>query len=38
MPRTLIAVIENGQQADGSVRVPEVLCPWMGGVSVISNQ
>jgi len=38
MPRTLIAVLENGQQADGSVRVPEVLRPWMGGVSVISNQ
>jgi len=38
MPRTLIAVLENGQQADGSVKVPEVLRPWMGGVSVISNQ
>jgi len=38
MPRTLIAVLENGQQADGSVRVPEVLRPWMGGVSVISQQ
>ncbi|PJH74814.1 MAG: serine--tRNA ligase, partial [Anaerolineae bacterium CG_4_9_14_0_8_um_filter_58_9] len=38
MPRTLIAVLENGQQADGSVKVPEVLRPWMGGVSVISRQ
>jgi len=38
MPRTLIAVLENGQQADGSVRVPEVLRPWMGGVSLIRNQ
>jgi len=38
MPRTLIAVLENGQQADGSVRVPEVLRLWMGGVSVIGNQ
>ena len=35
MPRTLIAVLENYQQADGSVRVPEVLRPWMGGVEVI---
>jgi seryl-tRNA synthetase len=35
MPRTLIAVLENNQQANGSVRVPEVLLPWMGGVEVI---
>ncbi len=35
MPRTLIAVLENGQQADGSVKVPEVLLPWMGGVNII---
>ena len=35
MPRTLIAVLENYQQADGSVVVPEVLRPWMGGVEVI---
>ena len=35
MPRTLIAVLENYQQADGSVKVPEVLRPWMGGVDVI---
>jgi seryl-tRNA synthetase len=35
MPRTLIAVLENYQQADGSVKVPEVLLPWMGGVEVI---
>lgn len=35
MPRTLIAVLENNQQADGSIRVPEVLRPWMGGVEVI---
>jgi seryl-tRNA synthetase len=35
MPRTLIAVLENYQQADGSVVVPEVLRPWMGGVDVI---
>jgi seryl-tRNA synthetase len=35
MPRTLIAVLENYQQADGSVVIPEVLRPWMGGVDVI---
>jgi seryl-tRNA synthetase len=35
MPRTLIAVLENYQQADGSVRVPEVLQPLMGGLKVI---
>ncbi len=35
MPRTLIAVLENYQQADGSIRVPEVLQPWMGGLDVI---
>jgi seryl-tRNA synthetase len=35
MPRTLIAVLENYQQADGSVIVPEVLRPWMGGIDVI---
>ncbi|WP_310626510.1 serine--tRNA ligase [Limnohabitans sp.] len=31
--RTLVAVLENYQQADGSIRVPEVLCPYMGGVN-----
>lgn len=35
LPRTLIAVLENYQQPDGSVVVPEVLRPWMGGVDVI---
>ena len=35
LPRTLIAVLENNQQADGSILVPEVLRPWMGGVEVI---
>ena len=35
MPRTLIAVLENYQQADGSVVVPAVLRPWMGGIDVI---
>lgn len=35
LPRTLIAVLETYQQADGSIVVPEVLRPWMGGVDVI---
>lgn len=35
--RTLIAVLENYQQADGSVVVPEVLRPYMGGLEVIGG-
>jgi seryl-tRNA synthetase len=35
LPRTLIAVMENYQQADSSIVVPEVLRPWMGGVDII---
>ncbi len=35
LPRTLIAVLENYQQADGSVMMPGVLRPWMGGIEVI---
>jgi len=35
MPRTMIAVLENYQQADGSIVVPEVLRPWMGGIEKI---
>jgi seryl-tRNA synthetase len=38
MPRTLIAVMENYQQADGSVVVPDVLRPWMGGIDVIQPE
>jgi seryl-tRNA synthetase len=34
--RTLVAILENYQQADGSVIIPEVLRPYMGGVSVLS--
>lgn len=33
--RTLVAVLENYQQADGSIRVPDVLVPYMGGLEVI---
>lgn len=35
--RTLIAVLENYQQADGSIVVPEVLRPYMGGMEVITR-
>ena len=35
--RALIAVIENCQQADGSIRVPDVLRPYMGGVESIQG-
>ena len=34
--RTLVAVLENYQQADGSVEVPEVLRPYLGGVSALT--
>jgi len=34
--RTLVAVLENYQQADGSVVVPEALRPYMGGIEVLS--
>jgi len=33
--RTLVAVLENYQQADGSVTVPEALRPYMGGLAVL---
>ena len=34
--RTLVAVLENYQQADGSVRIPEALKPYMGGMEVLA--
>ena len=36
--RTWLAILENYQQADGSVRVPEVLVPYMGGQIVIASK
>jgi len=36
--RTYLAILENYQQADGSVRIPEVLQPYMGGEIVITKQ
>lgn len=35
--RTLVAIYENYQQEDGSIKVPEVLIPYMGGKKVIEN-
>ncbi len=35
IPRTMIAIMENYQNADGSITVPEVLRPYMGGLEVI---
>ncbi len=35
--RTLVAILENYQQADGSVAIPEVLWPYMGGVKVLNT-
>lgn len=37
LPRIVIAILENYQQADGSVVVPEVLRPYMGGIDVIAR-
>lgn len=36
--RTMAAIIENFQQSDGTIRVPDVLVPYMGGVEVIGPQ
>ena len=33
--RTLLAIMENYQQEDGTIKVPEVLVPYMGGKTVI---
>ncbi|GAA0619303.1 serine--tRNA ligase [Streptomyces crystallinus] len=35
VPRTIVAILENHQQADGSVRVPAVLRPYLGGREVL---
>ena len=38
LPRVMIAILENNQQADGSIRVPKVLAPWMGGIDLIKPE
>jgi seryl-tRNA synthetase len=35
LPRVMIAILENNQQKDGSIVIPEVLQPWMGGLEII---
>ncbi|TPW17843.1 MAG: serS, partial [Halothiobacillaceae bacterium] len=35
--RTLVAIMENYQQVDGSVLIPEVLLPYMGGITLITK-
>ncbi len=35
--RTLVAVLENHQQADGSIKIPKALKPYMGGLDVITH-
>jgi len=35
VPRTIVAILETHQQADGSVRVPKALQPYMGGLEVL---
>jgi seryl-tRNA synthetase len=37
MTRTIIAIMENYQQADGSVVIPDVLRPYLGGAEVIAK-
>jgi seryl-tRNA synthetase len=34
--RTLVAILENNQQADGSVTIPAALRPYMGGLDKLS--
>ena len=36
--RTVVAIMENYQQADGSIIVPEVLRPYMGGLDRITSE
>lgn len=38
LPRMMIAIMENYQQADGSIIVPEALRQWMGGIEVIQPE
>jgi len=35
LPRLMVAILENGQQADGSVVLPDAIVPYMGGVKVL---
>ena len=35
--RTVVAIMENYQQKDGSIVIPDVLVPYMGGLKVITK-
>lgn len=35
--RTIIAIMENYQRADGSIKIPDILVPYMGGMEIINN-
>jgi seryl-tRNA synthetase len=37
LPRVMIAIMENYQQADGSIIIPEVLRPYLGGAERIEK-
>ncbi|MCK4576407.1 serine--tRNA ligase [candidate division WOR-3 bacterium] len=37
-PRTFIAILENYQQEDGSIRIPSALIPYMGGLEIIEEK
>jgi seryl-tRNA synthetase len=36
LPRLVVAILENGQQEDGSVILPEAIVPYMGGIDRIT--
>jgi seryl-tRNA synthetase len=36
LPRLIVAIMENGQQADGSIILPEAIVPYMGGIDRIT--
>jgi seryl-tRNA synthetase len=38
LPRVMIAVLENNQNQDGTINIPDVLQPWMGGMKVIEKE
>jgi len=38
LPRVMIAIIENNQNSDGTINIPEALQPWMGGLKKIEKE
>lgn len=37
VPRLIVSIVENCQRADGSIAIPDVLQPYMGGMTVIEG-